>query len=182
MCNELFKPIPWYKYYECSNLWNIRSIDRKIIYWENKIWFRKWKQLKQFDRNWYLHIRLWAKSKTFKVHRLVLLTFIWDSNLIVNHINWIKTDNRLENLEYTTYSWNLKHSYDILKRKKIGLFWEKNKKSKKVNQYDLQWNFIKTWDSWHIASRNLNISQVNISKCCRWKQNTCGWYKWKFKF
>ena len=55
-----------------------------------------------------------GKSKNWLVHRLILLTFAptecMDA-LDVNHKNGIKTDNRLENLEWCTRSENTKHSY-----------------------------------------------------------------------
>jgi len=51
------------------------------------------------------------KKKILKVHRLVMLAFNGQSRLTVNHKNGIKTDNRLENLEYCTMSENNKHAY-----------------------------------------------------------------------
>lgn len=55
-----------------------------------------------------------GKSKSWLVHRLVMSTFVPTKNmeqLDVNHRNGIKTDNRLENLEWCTRSENTRHSY-----------------------------------------------------------------------
>jgi hypothetical protein len=78
----------------------------------------KWRVLKtQLDVHGYPIIRLSDKGKKFKsvrIHKLVLLAFcgLPTERCVVNHINGLKSDNRLENLEYCTYSENNKHAYD----------------------------------------------------------------------
>lgn len=74
--------------------------------------------LKQYiDNKGYYRVRLYIDKKSNKkIHRLVLETFNPIDNmdkLQVNHINGIKSDNRLENLEWCTQSENMKHSFKI---------------------------------------------------------------------
>lgn len=49
----------------------------------------------------------------------------------------------------------------------------------KVNQYDLNGNFIKTWSNINEAVFNLNLGH-HIGECCIGKRKTCGGYIWKF--
>ena len=174
---EVFKDIKGYEWlYQVSNLWRVKSL---------KFWRKKILKLNK-NENWYLQITLSKNTdiKKYFVHRLVCLTFIEnpENKKEVNHKNWIRNDNIVQNLEWCTRSENIKHSIQVLWNNPPNLwkFWEKHPKSKKVNQYDLKWNFIKTWDCIRDIEKYLWIEHSNISKCCRWKYETTWNYKWKY--
>lgn len=71
-----------------------------------------------FDKDGYLNVNLrnslLGTRKVFKIHRLVALAFIpnLQSKPLVNHINGIKTDNHIYNLEWVTASENNQHAHD----------------------------------------------------------------------
>lgn len=71
----------------------------------------------------YLYVTLFYDNemcawKRIAVHRIVLITFqgIDPSKPWANHKNGIRSDNRIDNLEWMTISQNIKHSYDVLGR------------------------------------------------------------------
>jgi len=74
------------------------------------------KILKQIDDgHGYMTVSIWidGESSKEKVHRLVAITFLGEpeGKLTVNHKNGIKTDNRLENLEWLSLSDNMIHAW-----------------------------------------------------------------------
>ena len=117
--DEIWLPVVGYDgYYEVSNLGNVRSVDREVSgrNWkcpQGYKWIKKGSMLKKLNkRNGYDQVNLYkdGSMKSVNVHRLVMNAFIGPSELVVNHKNEIKTDNRLSNLEYVTTSQNIRYS------------------------------------------------------------------------
>ena len=113
---EIWKDIIWYEgLYQISNLGNVKSLK----FWKERI-------LKSYKNSaWYLRICLFKewKCKILRINRLVAQRFTPNplNKTQVNHINWIKDDNKVLNLEWCNDSENQIHSYRILKRIKYLL-------------------------------------------------------------
>lgn len=88
---------------------------------EGNVVSTKWGKQKLLHNNkisgGYLGVNI--EGKTLKVHRLMVQTFFenYDPKLQVNHIDGIKTNNRIENLEQVSCKENINHAYTTLKRK-----------------------------------------------------------------
>jgi len=114
---EVWKDVPNYEgMYQVSNLGNVKSLDKIVSHYPNGTRLRKGKVLKQQKlKSGYLIVSINNKSKT--VHRLICETFISNPHKKkqVNHINGIKSDNRVKNLEWCNAKENIAHA------KKLGL-------------------------------------------------------------
>lgn len=120
---EIWVDISGYEnHYQASNFGNIRSVDREVETVTGKRKYKGTQLTPELLYTGYYRVELYGsrqKRHRYKVHRLVIETFVGKSDLVVNHKNGVKTDNRLENLEYCTRSENCIHSVKngMLKRK-----------------------------------------------------------------
>lgn len=176
MKNEIWKTIDGFDNYQISNLGRVKSLRRNRVIGLNKF-VQEEKILKQHIINGYSYVYLSKESKIkgFRVHRLVAKAFIDNPNNYpcINHKNEIKTDNNVENLEYCTNKYN--NNYGNFKNKIAKT------RYKIINQYDLQGNFIKKWNSIKQASEELNIIESSISKCLKGIRNKAGNYIWRYE-
>lgn len=173
---EIWKDIKGFEgVYQVSNLGRVKSLERPYR--------RKEKILKpKLTRNGYYQVELWKNSieKKCYIHRLVWLAFNGPipENMQVNHINEIKSDNRLLNLNLMTAKENSNWGTGIERHAKNLI---NGKKSKPVLQFDLNNNFIKEYPSTHQAERETGFNNGNISACCKGKQKTAYNFIWRYK-
>lgn len=121
---EIWKDIPNYKgLYQVSNLGCIKSLERIVKRPQHGAYSVSDRIRSSSVRNGYLQIILSANGKktSYSIHRLVAELFIPnpDNKPCVNHKNGIRNDNSVENLEWCSYSENMKHCYNVLGRKKV---------------------------------------------------------------
>lgn len=110
---EVWKTIKDYNNYEISNYGNVKSLSRKVKC-RNGFRITKEKILKpNKSKQGYLSIQFEKGGKSFLIHRIVALHFVHniEDKPQVNHINGIKYDNRVENLEWCNQSENQIHAY-----------------------------------------------------------------------
>lgn len=113
--NESWRDIlGWEGYYQISNLGAVRSLDRWVSQ-KGKSRLYEGRELKQkTEKSGYKTVtfRTQFKKKTVKIHRLVAIAFIEnpEGKPEVNHIDGVKENNHLVNLEWVTSSENKHHA------------------------------------------------------------------------
>lgn len=182
---EEWRKIEEYPNYEVSSYGNFRRKNYK-------------KEIKGCVKKGYKIISL-GRGKTKALHIMVAKVFPeicgeWFDGCQVHHKNFNKLDNRAENLVVLSNKEHQRLHYketapNTFKRatEKRSLSIKKALKGRRaverhisVLQIDKNGCFIKIWDCGADISKELNISQGNISSCCEGKLKTAYGYVWKY--
>ena len=163
---EEWKDINGYEgLYMISNFGRIKSL------YQNRILKPK------VDKNGYLEIGLMKnkRRKYFRVHRLVAIHFIPNDDeekTEVNHIDENKENNHVENLEWCTREYNMKHG-TIQQR-----ITDSTRKTcaKRVRCVETGQEFESVGE----ACKQCGLKIANLSACLHGKRKTTGGYHWEF--
>lgn len=131
-------------YRQMKNLPRQSQLDREgcTLFKHNGVWLNPIKGFK--DPKGYLRVDI--DDKTYAIHRLVGLTFIpvVEGKPQINHKDGIKTNNKVDNLEWVNNQENVIHAFEVLKRKpsygKTGKFGETLNKVSRNNliEFDIK--------------------------------------------
>ena len=179
-CNLGFIGLPTY---EVSSRGRVKSLPRKIYGGRKGTSVRTTKEhfiTPKHDADGYQILSAFndnGKRVYLKLHRLVAMCFIPNCNFnkyfFVDHKNGIRDDNRVDNLRWVNVSTNNTNRHDFTKRILNG---------KKVNQYTLEGDLIRTWNYPGEIERVLGYRHSNIVSCCEHKphRNTVYGYRWEY--
>ena len=184
---EIWKDIEGFEgRYQISNLGNVKSVryggnrgPRNLVPKVNNHGY-EWVEL--FNK---------GEKKCIQIHRLVASAFIPNPRgcPIINHKDENPRNNRVDNLEWCDYEYNVrytidKHKDDLDKTryrygKKKGVFGA-YKHSKPIAQVDNSGNVIKIWDYAEQVYRVEHKSSYSIIQCCEGKRKTAYGYTWHY--
>lgn len=178
------KDIPWFEWlYACTEDWRIWSYPKKN-------WFnRDWRFLKYSHSHWYAHCTLCKDGKyiTWRIHRLIALTYIPnpDNLPIPHHKNWVRDDNRVENLEWRTEKYNVQDGWDRGRQvsEKLRANWKRIwwHNRKKIMQLTAKEGILcRVYNSVVEASSVTWIGHAAILQCAKWRNRTSGGYCWQY--
>lgn len=127
-----------------------------------------------YTHDGYQRVRLQrgCPRKMYRVHRIVCESFygLNAEKPVVNHLNGIRDDNRLENLEWCTTKDNNTDVNAPVNKRKFG---------ESIYKYTLKGELLAIYKTYKEASISCGVSANNISRACRGFTKSSGGYLWK---
>ena len=179
---EIWKDIEGYEgLYQVSNLGRVKTLRRTFL--NGRTTQEKILKL-QLDRYGYKIVELSksGKSKKFKVHRLVAIAFIPNDNDYkeINHINEIKSDNRVTNLEWCTRWYNVHYGKNANGTNYGKRGRRKSNSYKALLQYTMDMELVNTWESLRQATETGLYTESGIRHSITGRQKHHKGYIWKY--
>lgn len=172
---EIWKPVKGYEgYYEVSNLGNVRSVDRVVVYSNGAKHSYKGTILSTRPNSaGYTTVRLSINQDRVNhfVHRLVAEAFLPNPNNYpqVNHKDENPKNNALENLEWCSATYNINYG-------------NRNKSTRRpIVRLSLEGDYIDSYDGIRQAARELGLSNSGISGALTGTYYTHLGYCWVYK-
>lgn len=169
MEDEIWKDIEDNPLYKISALGVVKRVGHEVeVYRRQSGWYKSYRKEKILkpskNKAGYVAVKIYNQVgfSNRLVHRLVAEAFLSniDNKPTVNHIDGVKDNNNLINLEWSTDKEQSEHA------NKYNLVPE-HLRMKKVLAYDISGHFVEEFQSMKDAERALDILQVRISEMCR---------------
>ena len=196
MKGEIWKDIEGYEgYYQISNMGRVKSLERTV--WNSGLNGGCYVTIPEkimkgvADGHDYLQVKLYkdGKDKKCRINRLVASAFLENPQNLpeVNHKNEDKTDNRVENLEWCSSSYNINYGArnkkvaEKLKGRKLSEEHKKKigkKNSKPVFSVNKESGLIMWWQSANEAEKCTGINKNSICACLKGRQKSAGGHYW----
>lgn len=121
-----------------------------------------------------------GQATLYRVHRLVAEAFIPNPNNLpcVNHKDENKTNNRVENLEWCTYKYNIRYGEQYKVRASKSK--QELKYRKPVVQLAIGGSFLAEHRSVYYAALTTGVDRYSIRQCLKGKRKTCGGFRWVY--
>lgn len=161
--------------YQVSDKGNVKRIGGTITDKSGRVKYIPERILQPIENDGYLYVCLCrdGKAKRFAVHRLVATAFIQntENKPAIDHINGKKSDNRVENIRWSTSKEN--NNNPVTRNKYL------QNHCRQIERIDINGK-IKTYNSITEAIAE-GFDRTNINRCCNGK---CPLYKnfvWRYK-
>lgn len=184
---RVWKDIPGYEgYYKVSNTGKVMSLKRRGV--KNNRTLKAAKDKDGYER---VVLCIDGNKRNYQVHRLVALAFIPNPlNLPqVNHINEVKYDNRVDNLEWCDNEYNVNYGNRSMKAslsqtgEKNHIYGKPSPNRRPVMCYTLEGTFVKEFNSLREVNKWLGISlkSGDVCNCCKGRLHQSHGYIWRYK-